>query len=677
MNLSGNVFSVFSEAFDIPPDTDPPSPEETWLTTLETFSLADATNPVPLGLLSLAPGERLYATRFDGNRAYAVTFENIDPLWVLDLSDPAKPVVAGDVEVPGWSTYIHPLGERLVTVGIEDGRVAVSLFDVGDPAKAALRSRVYVSGESSWSEANWDEKAFSVFPDEGLILVPFEGWSNGVYESQVRLIDLGDTALTVRGAIGGNRQIRRTLLHRQRLIALSGKELLSVDIEDRDRPEVKGALELSRTVNRILASGDYLLQLEEASAWTQNGQAVLRVAAKAKPDAILKRVELGSMPVVGACVRGSSLHVLQNLGYATNLLLRVMDLSALPEITTAGKVEVPVKDGGVGDYEAVWPAPDLLVWISRSSGYWMRPMMADIAIGPNPATRPITAVLDMGISRYVWPWWNTEGVHMVALNVVDPAHPEFVSQRRYAPARAWGFSMPFVAQGCVYLSHEQSEQIPITVETGRIVQKWRVGEFLDVIDFADPAHPTARPPISIPGQLAGVSPDGKLVYAVGSRLAYLQDATEETEALYACAYDGVSAYLAGTLPLSTAWPRPVLVDECGRIFLGRASVNRLHPSTLETWTLSTEGVFELEASFACKAPASGLSGFGDLLAVQDTTGRIALFDTTDTTQLIPCGEGEPVGGLWASLNRAWGSLDDGLWIPLDDYGLMSVPVTGE
>jgi hypothetical protein len=93
--------------------------------------------------------------------------------------------------------------------------------------------------------------------------------------------------------------------------------------------------------------------------------------------------------------------------------------------------------------------------------------------------------------------------------------------------------------------------------------------------------------------------------------------------------------------------------------------------------LSAEGVFKLEASFACKAPASGISCFGDLLAVQETTGRIALFDTTDTTQLIPCGDGEPVGGLWAGLNRAWGSLDDGLWIPLDDYGLMSVPVTGE
>jgi hypothetical protein len=671
MNLSGTVFSVFSESFEVLAG-DPSSPRGTWSTTLETFSLADATNPVPLGVLKLAPGERLHATRFDGDRAYAVTFKNVDPLWVIDLADPSQPVVAGEVAVPGWSTYIQPLGGRLVTVGVEDGHTAVSLFDVSDPAQAVLSSRVLLGGDASWSEANWDEKAFSVFKEEGLILIPFEGWSNGVYASQATLIDLGDTTLTARGLISGNRSIRRTLLYGQRLFALSGKELLSVDIADRDHPAVKAGLELSRTVNRILASGDYLLQLEEASTWTLNGQAALRVAAKATPDAILKRVDLGPLPVVGACVRDGYLHVLQDPGMETNLVLTVMDLSALPEISTASQVEVPAPGRGYGSFEAVWPAPGLLVWVSRSSGVWAVPMVMDRAVALNPATKASAVTMDAVSSFRMCPWWYAGGVQFLAVKTADPAHPEFVSQYRCEPSLAWGFSEPFVAQGCVYLSHEQSGQVRVVRKNGQTAREWRVGEWLDVIDFTDPAHPTARPAVSIPGQLAGLSPDGALLYTLGSRLAYSPDAREETEALCACAYDGVTAYLVGTLPVPRSWPRPVRVDDRGRVFLGRTFSNAGRAPVLESWSLSGEGLFELKASAACKAPVSELNCFGDLLASQDTSGGLSLFDTSDPAQLKPCGESEVAGGLWASLSRAWGSLADGLRIPLDDYGLLSV-----
>ncbi len=686
MNLSGNVFSVFSEVLEWPSPEDPGS-WGTWLTTLETFSLADATNPVPLGRLDLAPGERLFATRFDGARAYAVTFEQVDPLWVLDLSDPVHPAVAGSVDVPGWSTYIHPLGDRLVTVGVESGRTAVSLFDVSDPSKAALRSRVRLGVDASWSEANWDEKAFSVFPDEGLILIPFEGWSNGVYASQVSLIDLGAASLTPRGAIAGHREIRRTAFHGARLLALSGKELLSVDLADRDRPEVKGVLELSYTVNRVLAFGDYLLQLENASAWTRNGQAALRVAAKAKPDAVLTRVDLGLSPVVGACVRDGRLHLLQSPEDGTNLLMTVLDLSALPDVATAGQVGIPAKGNGYGEFEAVWPAPDLLVWASRSYGFGPLRMGLDVVTSLNPATRPGLAALDAGIAFRACPWWYAGGVQFLALKVSDPANPEFVSRFRFAPEQAWGFSAPFAAQGRIYMSHEQSKWVDGTgtgaVSGARMGKPgvgygdWRVAEFMDVIDFADPALPTVRPPVRIPGQLMGVSPDGALIYAVGSRQAFIPEAAEENEALTACAYDGVHAYLLDHVPLPRAWPRPVRVDEGGRVFLGRTYSKPDRASTLEAWSLSAEGRFLLQGSVDCQSPASEINCFGNLLAIQESSGRIALFDATDPARLAPCGESETADGLWASLGRAWGSLDDGLWIPLDDYGLLGVALSPE
>ncbi|MCE9519736.1 MAG: beta-propeller domain-containing protein [Verrucomicrobia bacterium] len=95
---------------------------QTWV---ETFPLA-GNGTAPLAQLHLleADGESLHATRFDGDRLYVVTFRNVDPLFVVDLSDPAAPAVKGHVEIPGWSIYIQPFGDRLLAVGVVQWRLA-------------------------------------------------------------------------------------------------------------------------------------------------------------------------------------------------------------------------------------------------------------------------------------------------------------------------------------------------------------------------------------------------------------------------------------------------------------------------------------------------------------------------------------------------------------------------
>lgn len=95
----------------------------------------------------LAPGEKIYSVRFMGNRAYMVTFVQTDPLFVIDLSDPTKPTVLGELKIPGYSKYLHPYDEtHLIGIG-EDTKVVnygygdqvttdgmkISLFDVTDP----------------------------------------------------------------------------------------------------------------------------------------------------------------------------------------------------------------------------------------------------------------------------------------------------------------------------------------------------------------------------------------------------------------------------------------------------------------------------------------------------------------------------------------------------------------
>jgi len=109
--------------------------------------LPNTQRPAAIGL----PGEQVYAVRMLGERGYVVTFRQVDPLYVLDLSNPADPKQAGELKVPGFSDYLFPMGDGLLFgVGKDadasgrQGGVKVALFDVKDPARpAALASLTF------------------------------------------------------------------------------------------------------------------------------------------------------------------------------------------------------------------------------------------------------------------------------------------------------------------------------------------------------------------------------------------------------------------------------------------------------------------------------------------------------------------------------------------------------
>lgn len=134
----------------------------------------------------IAVNERIWSSRFVGDMAYLVTFRNIDPLWTIDLSTPEEPVILGELEVPGVSTYIHPLTEdgHLLTIGFggdDDGldwNTQVSLFDVQDPTTPTLADAYPFAQEPgdgwyyAWSEANYEHKAFQYWGPRNMLAVP-------------------------------------------------------------------------------------------------------------------------------------------------------------------------------------------------------------------------------------------------------------------------------------------------------------------------------------------------------------------------------------------------------------------------------------------------------------------------------------------------------------------------
>ncbi|RZD38818.1 MAG: hypothetical protein CXT75_00015 [Methanobacteriota archaeon] len=150
----------------------------------------------------IAEGEQIWSARFMGDKAYLVTFRNIDPLWTIDLSEPTNPMVIGELEVPGVSTYIHPVGDNhLLTIGIagdEDGLewgvTQISLFDVSDFSNPILASSLRLTpapeDEYDWSysysEATYEHKAFQYWEADGLLAIPM---STQRYYSDYKEID--------------------------------------------------------------------------------------------------------------------------------------------------------------------------------------------------------------------------------------------------------------------------------------------------------------------------------------------------------------------------------------------------------------------------------------------------------------------------------------------------------
>ena len=154
----------------------------------------------------LAKGERIYSARFMGDRAYVVTFRETDPLFAIDLSDPASPAVLGELKIPGFSNYLHPLGERhLIGFGQEtvtvkgDGPepqvltagMKISLFDVSDMTAPKEVAVEVIGGRGTYSELQYDHRALFEHSGLGLYGFPVDLYEGTTESEEVRFSGSG------------------------------------------------------------------------------------------------------------------------------------------------------------------------------------------------------------------------------------------------------------------------------------------------------------------------------------------------------------------------------------------------------------------------------------------------------------------------------------------------------
>jgi uncharacterized secreted protein with C-terminal beta-propeller domain len=210
------------------------------------YVLDENTLKVDGSVSGLGHGEQVHAVRFIGSLAYVVTFKSVDPMYVIDLSDPKHPRTAGELKVTGYSDYLHPVGDgRLLGVGqdVSGGMVRglqVSLFDVGspdDPQRLASVAR-----EHTPSETPIDPHAFLYWPADGIAVIPIDSW-NSAQSGAALVLRVGGNGLTVLGTVrnpgraptGYDTGIERTLVIGSQLWTMSSAGLRVSDLHSLDR----------------------------------------------------------------------------------------------------------------------------------------------------------------------------------------------------------------------------------------------------------------------------------------------------------------------------------------------------------------------------------------------------------------------------------------------------------
>ena len=146
----------------------------------------------------VARGEKMYSSRFIGNKVYFVTFKNMDPLFVMDLSDPTRPIVLGELKIPGYSTYLHPYDENhLIGIGMEteeqvyrdyNGKVTstssritgmkMALFDISDVTHPKEISKTVIGDRRTTSAILTNPKALLFSKEKELIAIPVNNYAS-------------------------------------------------------------------------------------------------------------------------------------------------------------------------------------------------------------------------------------------------------------------------------------------------------------------------------------------------------------------------------------------------------------------------------------------------------------------------------------------------------------------
>ncbi len=477
--------------------------------------------------ITLPRPERLTSARFDGNRAYAVTFDQRDPLITLDLTDPANPKQAGVLDVPGWSDHIEPRGNRLIAFGHDQDPVTgnwglqVSLFDVSDLKNPIMLKRVQFDSGWGFIAGSRDDfqKVFKVFDELGLILVPFRSYNHNVsipdgqwYKDGVQLIDfdLTQDTLVKRGFAESKGLVERALSLDGHVLSVSDTNFQVFDAHDRDHPRLVATLELTLNVLGMTIPTSYEYGALLTGSFSYGWESELRIVPLSSSQLLDEATASSTTPLTGFNGR-----LFQNgrFIYFTSQppegkgTVQVIDISDPVMPKMRGKF---VSDLPENTYinEMLQVDHDLLVvHLRRHASYCIE---CDHFAGPPLPSAPSD--------------------ELAVIDLSDPDNPRLASR---------------VNLGGYYSTGEIQSRGRVVYFSAVRVDKNISRHYLVRVDLSNPVSPNKLPEINIPGALIDISHNGHYVYT--SDNVFTENRSQLT--LFASALVGDKAYLRGEVKL--------------------------------------------------------------------------------------------------------------------------------
>ncbi len=466
----------------------------------------DIKNPDDINLVSklhIIDDEDLKAVRFDGEKGYVITYFQIDPLWVIDLKNPLKPAISGHLEIPGYSTYLYPQGNRLIAVGIDDTRAwraSVMLYDVSDASNPTELDRVILGTEYSNSEANYDEKAMEVLPEEKLIFVPFDTYRYSDNRNWLAMIDYSSDKLTKLAEIAHRGTAIRcgTDIEADVLWILSQQAFGTLDISDRNSPKQLATIGLAENIVAWNVLGEYGLRLVAMNNRYSGITFQLQTVRSDNPNTqdVVSSVDIEGGYNTKLIIANSSLALLITSMPNGNTRIYSIDISELPKISLIGNKEFEFSL--INDWPC-WP-----VYATEMPGVYPG-FVPPVPPWSNQQENPI--ILDNNVLALIThssDWFVNEGdnVELKLIPLDEPANLE-ISKSVELYSQDFNQIVKVASSGskvfCTLGRPIEENIISAIIGIDTNDDKPLVSYYMKIIDCSNPEEPIESEPINIPG----------------------------------------------------------------------------------------------------------------------------------------------------------------------------------
>lgn len=544
---------------------------------LTTVDWLDPNAPLKTSEFNISSAGWSPAARFDGGRMY-LSPENVywgnpntptTPIQIYDISNPALPSLAGSADITGVVWNFFPAGNRLFALGNEfesgpqySSQVSLRYLDVTNPTSPSVIGTSTFGDGWAWTPAAGTFKAFAMDATQGLVVLPFSGWSydSNEYNNGLQLIEFTPSSITTKGAAKTKGWVERGIFVKNRLVSLSDLSLSVVAYADRSTPTITAELTLARNVISAQPQGGTIAEL--STDWWGNDltSSELRVLPVASAD------DATTPAAVSASIDGIDARVFRNGNFAY-ITSRVREEVACDSQNQPSEPEKP--GGGPG---TCWT-------------YAVQVQVVDLA--NNQATLRGKTKLPSEPNWYGWGggfygcfWWDWyDGADAIqvdgdalafrrwvptysptglqewdqklyVVDLADADHPTLASTLITPAPDAWWGNMRAVGDK-LYASHYEWVTLPTPTSSQPVVKY-----YLDQIDLSDRHNPTVGAKINVPGLLVGASSsDPSILYTIDYRWT---GNTNENE-LAVIELDGNLAYLQSTITID-GWVGNVFIQ---------------------------------------------------------------------------------------------------------------------